>query len=284
MESALLFSSGYAANLGVIPALVGEEDLIFSDVLNHASLIDGARLSGARKILFQHNDPVDLARLLEKHRGEGRRALVVQESVYSMEGSRAPIAEIGELATQHDCWWMVDEAHSLGVLGEGGRGLTRGRRPDVLVGTLGKAFGVAGAFVACHAQVREWFVHRARSFVFSTALPPILVDAISEALAEVHVADAAREVVLRHGRRLREGLRGLGCEVLGEGTPIVPWVLGEPEMAVEMEKRLRAVGILARAIRPPTVPAGTSRIRFVPTAAHTDEDVDRLLEAVERFT
>jgi len=285
-DAALLFSSGYAANVGTVAALVGAEDVVFSDSLNHASLIDGIRLSRARKHVFRHDDVDHLRSLLVRHRRAGRRALLVVESVYSMDGGRAPLGSYADLAREHDAVFMVDEAHSLGVLGPHGRGAAFDLEPDVLVGTLGKAFGAAGAFVAGSHVLREWLVHRARSFVFSTAVAPPMLETIGRCLRHVREADDLRARVLDNAQLLRSKLVSLGLEVLGDRTPIVPVVLGAASTALSVEHQLFERGFLARAIRPPTVPDDTSRIRLVTTAAHRAEQIDALADAFGelRFT
>ena len=281
LEAALLFTSGYAANVGTIPSLVGRGDLVLSDELNHASLIDGCRLSRATIRVYPHNDLETLERLLAEHQGHHPRILVVTESVFSMEGDRAPLGPIRTLSERYGAWLMVDEAHSLGILGPRGQGLCAEAEvvPEVLVGTLGKAFGAAGAFAAGSRLLRELLVHRARSFVFSTGLSPLLAAIVSRRTQQVRDADEARALQGARCRELAAGLRGLGLEVRGDG-PVVTAVYGDATAAVAAEGRLRAAGIVARAIRPPTVPAGTSRVRFVPTAAHGPEDVRSVLDAL----
>lgn len=279
-DAALLFTSGYATNVGTIPALVGPGDHIFSDALNHASLIDGCRLSRATVRVFAHNDLEDLRAKLAEAPSSGSR-LIVTEAVFSMEGDRAPLGPLAELARDHGAWLMIDEAHSLGILGPEGRGLcaATGVEPEVLVVTLGKAFGAQGAFVAGSERLRELLFHRARSLVFSTGISPLLATIVARRTADVRQADAARAHQAQLCADLAAGLRAKGLEVRGEG-PIVTAVFGDPAAATACELRLREVGILARAIRPPTVPEGTSRIRLVPTAAHRTEDLSRLLGAI----
>lgn len=280
LPAALLFSSGYAANVGTIPALVGTGDHVFSDELNHASLIDGCRLARARVHRFAHNDLADLEAKLAAAPATGQR-LVVTEAVFSMEGDRAPLTELRALCDAHGAWLMVDEAHSVGILGSGGRGLCQatGVRPEVLIGPLGKTFGAMGAFVAGSERLRELLFHRARSVVFTTGISPLLAAIVSRRTALVRDADEARTLQAHLSERLATGLLDLGLEVRGRG-PIVTAVYGTPDGAVAAEHRLREAGVLARAIRPPTVPEGTSRVRLVPTAAHTEADVERLLSAL----
>ncbi len=278
--AALLFTSGYATNVGTIPALVGPGDHVFSDALNHASLIDGCRLSRASVQVFGHNDLRDLERRLEQTPASGAR-LIVTEGVFSMEGDRAPLADLATLARAHGAWLLVDEAHSLGILGPQGRGVcaAAGVQPDVLVGTLGKAFGAQGAFVAGSEKLRQLLFHRARSLVFSTGVSPLLAAVVSRRTPQVEAADEGRATQATLCERLATGLRERGIEVRGSG-PIVTAVFGDPRAATDREARLRDAGIIARAIRPPTVPEGTSRIRLVPTAAHDAAAVDRVLGAL----
>ncbi len=280
-ESALLFSSGYAANVGVLSALVGPEDIVFSDALNHASIIDGCRLSKAEVVVYPHRDTTALDALLKVHRPRARRAIVVTDAIFSMDGDRADLVALRELATRHDAWLFVDEAHALGVVGPHGRGLSAavGVTPEIRVGTLGKAFGVLGAFVAGSAPLIDLLQNRARSFVFSTASPPALAAAILAATDLVENADDRRARLFHHASRLRRELRGLGYEVLGDDTPIVPVLIGDADATMALSAALFERGIFAHGIRPPTVAEGTSRIRLVPMAVHEDADIDRVVEA-----
>jgi 8-amino-7-oxononanoate synthase len=280
-EAALLFSTGYAANVGALQALAGPDTLVFSDALNHASLIDGARLSRARVHVYRHADVDHLEALLREHRAAGARAIVVTDALFSMDGDLAPVRDLRAVADRHDAALFVDEAHALGVLGPSGRGLCarEGVRPDVLVGTLGKSFGGAGAFVAGDRPLRELLLHRARSFVFSTAPLPLLARVATAAARLVLEADDRRAALAAHTRTLRTRLPALGFDVPPGDSPIVPVLLGEPRRALEASAALYEAGFLAQAIRPPTVPPGTSRIRLVPMATHTPEDVDALVDA-----
>ncbi len=282
-ERALLYSSGYLANLGVLTALAGPGDVIFSDALNHASIIDGCRLSGAATKVYRHGDPEHLAELLAAT--PARRRLIVSETVFSMDGDIAPLPALVELARGHDAVLVLDEAHATGVLGPGGEGaLARfslaAAAGAVVVGTLSKALASAGGFVAASATVIDYLVNRSRPFIFNTALPPASVAA---ALAALDVVAAEPERRVRLGAlaaRLREGLAAAGHPPSSSGSPIVPLLLGSADAALTVERRLREGGVLARAIRPPTVPEGTARIRFNLTATHTGADIDRVLAAV----
>jgi 8-amino-7-oxononanoate synthase len=281
-DAALLFSTGYAANVGLLPALCDRRDVIFSDALNHASLIDGCRLSRARVRVYRHRDLDHLRALLRSHRPKARRALIVTDALFSMDGDRAPVAALRQLADPHDAALIVDEAHALGVLGPGGRGVCAdaGVRPDVLVGTLGKAFGVAGAFVAASKPVIRLLENRARSYVFSTAPPPAQAATIVHALDMVTQADDRRAHVLSHARRLRRALTDQGWRVVEGDSPIVPVLIGPDDLTMRLSAELFERGIFVQGIRPPTVPAGTSRLRIVPMATHTPAHLDQLISAM----
>ncbi len=283
-EAALLFSSGYAANVGALPVLAQRGDLIVSDALNHASLIDGCRLSRAEVHVIPHGDLDAAHRILELERPRHRHAWLVCEGIYSMEGDASDLAGWRSIANRHDAWLYVDEAHSLGLLGPRGRGLcaAEGVHADLLIGTLGKSFGMAGAFAAGSRPVIEVLMNRARSFVFSTAPPPGFARALVRALQLVEEADDRRSRVLDHARELATGLRELDLAVGPVDGAIVPVLLGDAGAALVASSRLEEAGFLAQAVRPPTVPNGTSRLRLVPTAAHTDGDIQSLLEACGR--
>jgi glycine C-acetyltransferase len=277
----VLFSSGYACNVGVMQALAERTDVIFSDRLNHASLIDGARLSRANVVVYEHGDPVDLERKLREHRASGRAALVVTESMFSMDGDVPPMAEIARLAREHEAGLVVDEAHALGVLGPHGQGVCRalGIQPDVMIGTLGKSFGSEGAFAAASDAVVDLVRHRARSYVFSTAPSPAVAVAAVAAVKLVSEADGLRANLRSHAKRLREGLQQLGYDVMAGEGPIIPVMVGEPGPTMDLSRRLFERGVFVHGVRPPTVPEGTGRLRVVPMASHTREDIDEALRA-----
>ena len=279
-ESALLFGSGYAANCGILPALAGPEDLIVSDALNHASIIDGCRLSRARVEVFPHADLDSAERLLET---AARRKIVVTDSVFSMDGDRASLRGLRELCAASGAFMIVDEAHATGLIGPHGAGLAAELdvAADVRMGTLSKAFGGAGAYAASSRAVCELLVNRARPLIYSTALPPALACAALESLRIVAgpEGDERRSRLWSNVRRFAAGLRSLGVAAR-EDSPIFPLMLGAPERAVETAAKLREQGILAKAIRPPTVPAGSSRIRFALSAAHTETHIDAALAAL----
>jgi 8-amino-7-oxononanoate synthase len=285
-ESARLFVSGYQANVGTIGVLVGAEDVVFSDALNHASIIDGCRLARARVVVYPHNDMAALRRSARE--ASGRRKLIVSDSVFSMDGDRAPVAELAEITREVSGILMLDEAHGTGVVGPGGRGVAAevGVVPGVHMGTLSKAAGVAGGYVAGRRSLGEMLVNRARSFVFTTAAPPMVVAAAEAALSIVAGAEGDRrrsrlgEII----RAVREGLAELGLLAAGAGTtPIFPVLVGDAGRAMEVAAGMLAEGLYAQGIRPPTVPRGTARLRAALMATHTDEDVERLLGALRRY-
>lgn len=279
--AALLFASGHAANLGVLQALPEEGDLVLSDTLDHASIIDGCRLSHARVLVFRHGDLGHAEELLRTHRASARSAFLVTDAVFSMDGVAADVVGLRALADRFDAALLVDEAHSIGVLGPGGRGLCAARavRPDVLVGTLGKSLGLAGAFVAAAPEVIELLTNRARSFVFSTAIAPALAAAVPVAVERARTGDALRAALADRARALRSGLEERGWPVAGGESPIVPVVLGAEEAALGAAARLESRGVLVRPIRPPTVPVGTARLRITVSAAHTPAHIARALDA-----
>ncbi len=284
-EAALLFPTGHAANVGTIPALVGRGDAVYSDALNHASLIDGCRLSRAELRVYPHADLDALDAMLGEDDGRFRRRLVVTDAVFSMDGDLCPLDRWTEVARRHGAWTYVDEAHGTGVLGSHGRGSTERwgveGEVDVVMGTLGKALGTAGAFVAGSRTLRDLLLNRARSFVFTTGTPPALAGAALEALRVVRDEPWRRDALRARARRLRAGLAALGHPAPGEDDGhIVPVPIGDPRVAVAAGEALRERGFLVGAVRPPTVPPGTSRLRLTVSAAHTEAHVDALLAAL----
>jgi 8-amino-7-oxononanoate synthase len=281
--AALHFSSGYAANVSWIPALVGPGDTVFSDQLNHASLIDGCRLSRADVRVFPHLDLTALDSLLAIAPRTGRRLIVV-ETLFSMDGDSPDLPALAKLARRHDAWLALDEAHALGIYGPEGAGLARasGVCPDVLVGTLGKAVGRQGAFVAGSTELVDWLYNRALGFVFSTAPSPAFTDTILEAVRRVRAADEARQRLAELSERFAERLRALHLPIARNCLgPIFPLLLGTPQRALAVAARLRERGFLAQAIRPPTVPEGASRLRITLSAALSDAQVEELLASLE---
>ena len=277
-EAALLFNSGYAAIVGVISSLFGPGDVIFSDALNHASLIDGCRLSRAQIVVYPHRDVEALEALVLAH--PGRRRVLVTDTVFSMDGDRAPLRALSELCTRHSLALMVDEAHGTGVLGAGGRGLCEldGVDPDLHVGTLSKALGCFGAFVGCSAATRDLLFNKARSLVFSTSLPPAICAAAERALGKL-AAPQLRASLQARIEQLSAGLQKLGYDVRPDSA-VFSLVLGDPEHAMNESGRLREKGLLVKAIRPPTVPVGTSRLRISVSAAHSESDVTKLIDSL----
>jgi len=280
-EEALVFTSGYAANVGLLSALAVRGDLIVSDARNHASIIDGIRLSRADVVVTPHLDVNAVERALAAPPSRSRRRFVVTESYFSMDADAPDLGALRKVCDRAGAVLVVDEAHALGVLGPSGRGLcaAAGVEADAITGTFGKAFGAGGAFVAGCPELVSWLWNRARSFVFSTGLSPAVAAAAAEGVRIAENEHDRRQRVLDNSERFRAGLAQLGLRALGFGH-IVPWVVGEPAEAVQLAAELCASGVFVRAIRPPTVPAGTSRLRFTFTAAHRVEDVDHALAAV----
>ena len=280
VESVLAFTSGYAANVGTLAALAAPGDLVVSYALNHASLIDGARLSRARVVVAPHNDLDAVAKALAER--TETRAWVVVESYYSMDADGPDLRELRRICDEHGAALYVDEAHALGVLGPDGRGRCgeAGVFPDVLVGTLGKAFGSRGAFVGGVAVLREGLWIRARSCVFSTGLAPMAAVAAQRALEEVIRSPALRRHVAELSGRLRDGLTELGLRPMGFGH-VVPVLIGESARAVKLSGRLAERGVIVPPIRPPTVPDGTARLRLTVTARHQASDIDAVVDAFQ---
>ncbi len=280
--AALLFGSGYHVNAGVPGALVGRGDAIFSDEWNHASIIDGCQLSRADVQRYWHKDVDELGKLLAA--STARRKLVVTDAVFGMDGDAAPLREIVALCERHGAMLYLDEAHSTGVLGPSGAGLAEAEgvsdRVDVLMGTLGKALGSFGAFVAGSRPLTDWLTSRCRTFIFTTALPPAACAAALAALDVLEGEPQRRERLDALAARMRAGLEAIGFPMKGVVAPIFPVILGEESRAVEASRRLRERGWFVRAIRPPTVPRGTSRLRVSLTAGHTPEQVDGFLGAL----
>ena len=282
MPRALLFSTGYQANIGAVTALAGPEDAIFSDALNHASLIDGVRLSRARVVRYPHADLEFLSGALAE--SSARTRLIVTDGVFSMDGDIAPLPAMLDLCERHDALLLVDDAHAFGVIGPEGRGSPAYfalRSPRlVYVGTLGKAAGVAGAFVAGAAEVVETVLQRARTYIYTTAAPAMLAAAVETSLQLIREDEWRRERLRKLIVVLRRELRGSQSALASPDTPIQPLVLGENSEAVRASAALRERGILVPAIRPPTVPEGTARLRISLSAAHSGDDVLRLAAAL----
>ncbi|MEW5829656.1 MAG: glycine C-acetyltransferase [Chloroflexota bacterium] len=283
VEAAITFQSGFTANLATIPALVGKEDVIFSDRLNHASIIDGCRLSGGKIIAYEHNSPESLEEAIRANLSQYRRALVVTDGVFSMDGDIAPLDKIYEVAKKFDILLMVDDAHGEGVIGKGGRGIVDHfglhGKVDVEVGTLSKAFGVMGGVVAGDRAIVEWLRQRGRPFLFSSALT---APDTAACLASVDLLEESTELVDKlwaNGRYFKAEMKKLGFDTGVSQTPITPVMLGEAPLAQQFSRELYAEGVFGMAIGYPTVPQGKARIRVMISAAHSTEDLDQGLEA-----
>ncbi|MGA2812326.1 MAG: 8-amino-7-oxononanoate synthase [Candidatus Acidiferrum sp.] len=286
-ESSLYFGSGYAANIGLLTSVAGRGDVIFSDVLNHASLIDGIRLSGAHKCIYAHANLEMLEAALREHQGARGRRLIVTETVFSMEGDVAPLRELFWLAERYGAGVILDEAHATAVQGPAGRGISAsfGKTENIVarVHTCGKALASAGAFVCGSALLREHLINHARSFIFTTAMPPYMAAQVGAALRLARGMDAERAKLEGNSQRLRAALRAHDFDTAGSTTQIIPVILGENEQALSAASFLQQHGFAVRAIRPPTVAAGTSRLRFSLTAAIAESELMRLAESLQRW-
>jgi glycine C-acetyltransferase len=283
VEAAITFQSGFTANLATIPALVGKEDVIFSDKLNHASIIDGARLSGAKIIAYEHNDVKSLEEQINANLSQYRRALIVTDGVFSMDGDIAPLPDIYEVAKKYDILLMVDDAHGEGVLGKGGRGIVDHfglhGKVDVEVGTMSKAFGVVGGIVAGKAVIIDWLRQRGRPFLFSSA---ITVPDAAACLAAVDILEDSTQLVDKlwdNAKYFKSEMKTLGFNTGVTETPITPVMLGEAPLAQQFSRELFEAGVFAMALGFPTVPQGKARIRVMISAAHAKDDLDKGLEA-----
>ena len=284
-EAALVFNSGFQANTGILSTLTGEGDAIFSDALNHASIIDGCRLSRAKIFVYAHGDLDQLEAAL-KQSAEAGRKLIVTETVFSMDGDEAPLSGIVELAEKYGAMVMVDEAHATGIFGDNGSGviakLGLSERVAVQMGTLGKALGGFGAYVAGSGALRELLINRCRSFIFSTSLPPAIMAMAIAAIDLVQREPERREMLWRNCRVLKRGLSGLGFSLAESQSTILPLIIGDADKCMRFSERLLQKGIFAQGIRPPTVPPGTSRLRITLMATHTGEHIDRAIDAFDQ--
>ncbi len=284
-EAAVTLQSGYTANLATIAALMGKEDVVFSDELNHASIIDGCRLSGAQIARYKHNDSADLRRVISETK-DYRRGMIISDGVFSMDGDLAPLPQLVEVAEAHDLLLMIDDAHGEGVVGHGGRGIVdhfglQGR-VDVEIGTLSKAFGVMGGYVAGRKEITEWIKQRGRAFLFSSAPTPADVAAC---LAAVDILEASTELVDRlwaNAKLFKSEMKRLGFDTGHSETPITPVMLGEAPLAQQFSRRLFEAGVFAGAIGYPIVAKGKARIRVMISAAHSQDDLERGLAAFEK--
>jgi glycine C-acetyltransferase len=284
-EAVITLQSGFAANLATIPALVGKDDVIFSDRLNHASIIDGCRLSGAKIVAYEHNDVADLRRKIAETTQYGRR-LIISDGVFSMDGDIAPLPDLVEAAREHDILLMVDDAHGEGVLGKGGRGIVDHfdlhGKVDIEVGTMSKAFGVVGGIVAGRQVIIDWLRQRGRPFLFSSAMT---VPDVAACLEAVDILEQSDELVKRlwsNAEVFKREMKSLGFDIGSSATPITPIMLGEATLAQQFSRALFEQGVFAMAIGYPTVPKGRARIRVMNTAAHSQDDLEQALAAFEK--
>ena len=283
-ESALLFSTGYMANIGAITALVGRDDAAFSDRLNHASLIDAVLLSRADNVRYRHNDVEHLAKLLNKSRAKTK--LIITDAVFSMDGDLAPLPALFELAEKHDAWLLIDDAHGFGVMGQNGQGTHSHfglpMHPRMIyIGTLGKAAGVSGAFAAGQKNVIEWIMQRARTYIFTTAPSPVIAATILESLELLHSGSHLRAQLFASAERLRAALSQSDLKLMPSPAAIQPVIVGENTKALEFSMKLAQNNILVPAIRPPTVPKGSARLRISLSAVHNTGHIDILTEALK---
>ena len=281
---ALLFSTGYMANLGVINALVNRHDLVLEDQLNHASLLDGGHLSRADYKRYKHNNMQQLDYLLEQ--STASRKLIVTDGVFSMDGDLAPLQEMSTVAVQHSGWLMVDDAHGVGVLGATGAGIVEQQgltveQVPILMGTLGKSFGTFGAFVAGSEALIETLIQFARTYIYTTALPPAIAAASSASLQLVRREHWRREHLQQLIQRFRDGAQQLGLQLMDSQTPIQPLLINNDQLVMEVNQQLRSRGFMVGAIRPPTVPAGSGRLRITLSASHSNQQIDQLLDALQ---
>ena len=286
-EAALMFQAGFTANSGTVAAILTKEDVIVSDQLNHASIIDGARLSKAEIKVFPHKDAAAADRSLAESKAPGRRQLLITDGVFSMDGDIAPLPALVEVAEKHGAIMMIDDAHASGVLGPGGKGTVSHfgldpKRVDVQVGTLSKAIGVLGGFIAGPSHLIEWLVNRGRPFLFSTSAPPAVAAACLAALDVIRDEPERIDRLWSNTNFFKEGLHGLGFDTGASETPITPVIAGEEAKAVELSRLLWEEGVFSPAIVFPTVAKGRSRVRTIVTADHSDEDLTEALDAFER--
>jgi len=284
-ESSIVFSTGYMANVGIISSLFNREDIIFSDRLNHASIIDGIILSRARFRRYPHNDMSTLTKMLASSSSRGKRCIVT-DSIFSMDGDIAPLDDIVEIARQYNCIVMIDEAHAFGVIGEKGRGLAEyfnvEDEVDIQMGTLSKAVGSFGAYCCGSQELISFLVNRARSFIYTTAMPAAVAAASRKAVQIISEDSERRNTLWSNTRYMREGLLEMGLDIMNSSTPIIPILVKDSALAVEFSYRLFDKGVLITAIRPPTVPLNTARLRLTVTAVHTKDDLAYALNMIKK--
>lgn len=282
-ESSLIFNSGYQANVGIISALCGRGDAIFSDRLNHASIVDGILLSGARFFRFRHNDIDYLEALLRKERNRFKEALIITETIFSMDGDRCPLKEIAKLKEKYNCALLVDEAHATGIFGNNGSGVVEEEgvtdKVDLIMGTFSKALGSFGAYVAASKKITDYLINSSRSFIYSTALPPSVIAAGIAGLDLVKKEPFRRKSLLENSGYFRQELIKRGFTVK-DSSQIVPLILGDSERAINMSQELRSRGYWVLPIRPPTVPKGESRLRFSLTYRHKRDILEKLIDDI----
>jgi len=282
-EAALVFNSGYQANLGIISALVGRGDVVFCDKLSHASIIDGIILSGAKLFRFLHNDVNNLEDLLKEQRSKFKKSLIITETIFSMDGDKAPLKEVSALGKKYNCKIMVDEAHATGIFGERGSGLVEqegvASQVDLVMGTFSKALGSFGAYLACSAKIKKFLINTCRSFIYSTALPPAVIAANLASLDLVGKESFRRKTLLENADYFRDKLKDFGFQVRGL-SQIVPLVIGESKKAVATSQNLQNKGYWIQAIRQPTVPKGEARLRFSLTYHHSKEVLEKLAKDI----
>ena len=281
-DSALIFNSGFQANVTVLPALADPDALILSDQLNHNSIIQGAILSRCKKILYPHNDLKQLTSLLDTHHRDHSRIIIVTESLFSMDGDKSDIDALVELSKTYNALLMIDDAHATGVLGAGGMGLACGKDVDVVIGTFSKALGSFGAYVACSKQMREYLINCCSGFIYSTALAPPVIGAIDAALDLIPKMKKDRKELQENASFLRKNLHGRGFNTGDSTTHIIPVIVGDEGDTLALSKQLDEAGYLATAIRPPTVPEGQSRIRLTLSTAHTQEQIEGLINTFSK--
>jgi len=283
--ASLVMASGFQTNAAVLqalfdPTVLGAEPLVFADRLNHASMHFGCQAAGVRQLRYRHCDAAHLAELLSQYQGDERPRFILTESVFSMDGDIAPLADIARLAREHDACLVVDDAHATGILGRAGCGLSADA--DIVIGTFSKALGGFGGYVASTETMRDYLINRCGGIIYSTGLPPPVLGAIDAALDLVSGMDEERAHAARLAEGFRAGASAIGLDTGASTTQIVPVILGSPQAAIAMSERLKRAGLWASAIRPPTVPAGTARLRLAFTAAHEDSDIDRLLDVLAK--
>ncbi len=283
-ECSLIFNSGFQANVSILPALTDRQSLILSDSLNHNSIVQGALLSRCRIERFRHNDLEHLRQVLKQNRQkETRRILIVTESVFSMDGDRSDISTLVDLAQEYEALLIVDEAHATGVLGPRGMGLTCGTQVDLTIGTFGKACGSFGSYIACSKKMRDYLINCCSGFIYTTALPPSVIGSIDAALDLIPTMDKQRRVLYQNADFLRSSLNKLGLSTGNSSTQIIPIIIGDEKEAVALSRLLAENGILATAIRPPTVEPGRSRIRLTLSALHTREHIEKLIDIFSKW-